>query len=175
MRRTLVKATAILVACLAIACGAAYAYLRRSLPEIDGQTSVGGLSASIDIIRDADAIPHIFASNEPDALFGLGYVHAQDRLWQMEFQRRIGHGTPLGDLRRGRRPAGSLSSHGRIRTCRAVGLGPDAGRGEGAGERVRRGRECIHLDASRQRGFRPNSRSSASNPSHGRASTLSSG
>src|SRR4029453_758077 len=42
--------------------------------------------------RDADAIPHIFAANVPDALFGLGYVHAQDRLWQMEFQRRVGHG-----------------------------------------------------------------------------------
>ncbi len=51
-----------------------------------------GLSASIDIVRDADAIPHIFAATVPDALFGLGYVHAQDRLWQMEFQRRIGHG-----------------------------------------------------------------------------------
>jgi penicillin G amidase len=43
-------------------------------------------------VRDADAIPHIFASAKHDALFGLGYVHAQDRLWQMEFQRRIGHG-----------------------------------------------------------------------------------
>ena len=87
-----VKAMATLVACLAIACAAAYAYLRRSLPEIDGQASVSGLSSSIDIIRDADAIPHIFASNVSDALFGLGYVHAQDRLWQMELQRRVGHG-----------------------------------------------------------------------------------
>ena len=43
-------------------------------------------------MRDADAIPHVFATTKPDALFGLGYVHAQDRLWQMEFQRRIGHG-----------------------------------------------------------------------------------
>ena len=54
--------------------------------------TVAGLSAPIDIIRDADAIPHIFAANKLDGLFGLGYVHAQDRLWQMEFQRRIGHG-----------------------------------------------------------------------------------
>ena len=46
----------------------------------------------MEIVRDADAIPHIFASAKLDALFGLGYVHAQDRLWQMEFQRRIGHG-----------------------------------------------------------------------------------
>ena len=88
----LMKAIAIFVACLAIACGAAYTYLRQSLPEFDGQLSASGLSSSIDIVRDADAIPHIFASNVPDALFGLGYAHAQDRLWQMEFQRRIGHG-----------------------------------------------------------------------------------
>jgi penicillin amidase len=92
MRGWLVKAIAIFVACLAIAYGATYGYLRRSLPEIDGQPSVSGLSSSIDIIRDADAIPHIFASTVPDALFGLGYVHAQDRLWQIEFQRRVGHG-----------------------------------------------------------------------------------
>ena len=92
MRRWLVKAAAVLAVCLAIAGVAVYAYLRRSLPDIDGQVSVNGLSSSIDIVRDADAIPHIFASTVPDALFGLGYVHAQDRLWQMEFQRRIGHG-----------------------------------------------------------------------------------
>ena len=69
-----------------------YLYLRRSLPQIDGTATVAGLTAPIDIIRDADAIPHVFAANKADALFGLGYVHAQDRLWQMELQRRIGHG-----------------------------------------------------------------------------------
>ena len=60
--------------------------------QIDGTLAVAGLSAPVDIVRDADAIPHIFAATKLDALFGLGYVHAQDRLWQMEFQRRIGHG-----------------------------------------------------------------------------------
>ena len=66
--------------------------MRRSLPTIHGTTTVPGISAPIDIIRDADAIPHIFATTKADALFGLGYAHAQDRLWQMEFQRRIGYG-----------------------------------------------------------------------------------
>ncbi len=70
----------------------AYLYLRRSLPVMSGTETVAGLSAAVDIVRDADAIPHIFAKTKADALFGLGYVHAQDRLWQMEFQRRIGHG-----------------------------------------------------------------------------------
>src|SRR5437764_1289880 len=92
MRRRLVKAIAITAACVAIGSAAAYAYLDRSLPQIDGQLTVTGLSSPIDIIRDADAIPHIFAANAAEALFGLGYVHAQDRLWQMEFQRHVGHG-----------------------------------------------------------------------------------
>src|SRR5437773_11163407 len=92
MRRVLLKTVAAVVVLIAIAAAAAYVYLRRSLPQIAGTATVAGISAPIDIIRDADAIPHIFAVNKADALFGLGYVHAQDRLWQMELQRRIGHG-----------------------------------------------------------------------------------
>jgi penicillin G amidase len=91
MRATL---KAIAAVSIFIICAAAGAYLlaRRSLPVVNGTIEVAGLSAPVDIIRDADAIPHIFAATRHDALFGLGYVHAQDRLWQMEFQRRIGHG-----------------------------------------------------------------------------------
>src|SRR4051794_18162800 len=91
MRATL---KAIAAVSIFIVCAAAGAYLlaRRSLPVVNGTIEVAGLSAPVDIIRDADAIPHIFASTRRDGLFGLGYVHAQDRLWQMEFQRRVGHG-----------------------------------------------------------------------------------
>src|SRR5437667_9323968 len=92
MRRVLLKAAAAIVAILIAASAGIYLFLRRSLPVIDGDVSVSGLSAPVEIVRDRDAVPHIFASNKLDALFGLGYVHAQDRLWQMEFQRRIGHG-----------------------------------------------------------------------------------
>jgi penicillin amidase len=92
MSRLLLKAIAALVLILGILAAGACAYLRRSLPQIDGTTKVAGLSAPIEIIRDADAIPHIVAATRLDGLFGLGYAHAQDRLWQMEFQRRIGHG-----------------------------------------------------------------------------------
>jgi penicillin amidase len=81
-----------LVLLLALAAAGGYHYLRRSLPQVDGTVSVTGLTAAVEIVRDADAIPHIIAANKLDGLFGLGYAHAQDRLWQMEFQRRIGHG-----------------------------------------------------------------------------------
>src|SRR6266516_1837006 len=92
MRRFVLRALAVIAALVTIAVIGTYLSMRRSLPMVDGTTSVTGISAPIDIVRDADAIPHIFAATKADALFGLGYVHAQDRLWQMEFQRRIGFG-----------------------------------------------------------------------------------
>ena len=92
MRRALLFVLGgLLVLVLGTAVGA-YVYLRQSLPAFDGTIEVRGSSGPIDIVRDADAIPHIYAGTKLDALFGLGYVHAQDRLWQMEFQRRIGFG-----------------------------------------------------------------------------------
>src|SRR6476660_8911292 len=92
MRRMLIRLMAVLLLLAIVAAGAGYLYLRQSLPQMSGEIAVAGVSGPVDIVRDADAIPHIFASTKADALFGLGYVHAQDRLWQMEFQRRIGHG-----------------------------------------------------------------------------------
>lgn len=59
---------------------------------MNGTIGVAGIGAPVEIVRDAGAVPHIFASTRLDAFYGLGYVHAQDRLWQMEFQRRIGFG-----------------------------------------------------------------------------------
>jgi penicillin amidase len=71
---------------------AAYFWFRLSLPRWSGQLAAPGLSAPLEIIRDSDGIPHIYAAAKTDAYFGLGYVHAQDRLWQMDFQRRVGRG-----------------------------------------------------------------------------------
>ncbi|WP_394831235.1 penicillin acylase family protein [Pendulispora rubella] len=68
-------------------------YAARSLPQVDGEVTLAGMSAPIEIVRDASAVPHIYAATERDAYFGLGYVHAQDRLWQMELGRRLGSGT----------------------------------------------------------------------------------
>ena len=90
--RLFVRALAVVVLFAAVGAAGGVLYLWRSLPVVNGTDVVAGASARIDVIRDADAIPHIFAATKADAFFGLGYVHAQDRLWQMEFQRRIGHG-----------------------------------------------------------------------------------
>jgi penicillin amidase len=81
---------AALIAVVAAAGG--YAYLRRSLPQHSGEIVVDGLSAPVRIVRDLHSIPHIFAKTRNDAHFALGFVHAQDRLWQMEMNRRIAAG-----------------------------------------------------------------------------------
>jgi len=80
-----------LLALLSLAC-AAYFVLRLSLPRIEGEIAVAGLSRPVQILRDAYGIPHIFAESLEDAHFALGYVHAQDRLWQMEMNRRVAAG-----------------------------------------------------------------------------------
>jgi len=64
----------------------------RALPDFDGDVALRGLSAPVEVIRDANAVPHIYAASDPDAAFALGYAHAQDRLWQMELVRRVVQG-----------------------------------------------------------------------------------
>lgn len=72
--------------------GILYLTFRMSLPTVNGQIKLKGLQKKITIIRDKSYIPHILAETDLDAYWGLGYVHAQDRLWQMEFQRLSGQG-----------------------------------------------------------------------------------
>lgn len=67
-------------------------YLRGSLPQSSGEIVVSGAGAQVRITRDRYGVPHIEAQSLDDALFGLGFVHAQDRLWQMELTRRIVQG-----------------------------------------------------------------------------------
>ena len=64
-------------------------WFARSVPSYEGTVEVTGSSAPVRILRDSHAVPHIVAESFADAAFGLGYVHAQDRLWQMELSRRF--------------------------------------------------------------------------------------
>jgi penicillin amidase len=66
--------------------------IRRPFPTTDGTISLSGIENSIDIVRDTDGVPHIYAETATDMYFAQGYVHAQDRFWQMEFWRRLGAG-----------------------------------------------------------------------------------
>ncbi len=71
---------------------AGYAFMRRSFPQVQGDLDVAGLQARVEIRRDQWGVPHIYAQNEHDLFFAQGYVHAQDRLWQMDFNRRVAAG-----------------------------------------------------------------------------------
>ncbi|MGE0258616.1 MAG: penicillin acylase family protein [Alphaproteobacteria bacterium] len=77
---------------LLVAVGGFYLYLRSSLPQVEGRITVQGLGAPVTIARDADGVPLIAARDDADAAFGLGFAHAQDRLFQMETMRRYGAG-----------------------------------------------------------------------------------
>ncbi len=67
-------------------------YRSASQPQLSGTLQLAGLAAQVDIVRDSEGIPHIYAKSNEDAYFALGFVHAQDRLWQMEMNRRIAAG-----------------------------------------------------------------------------------
>jgi len=64
----------------------------RSLPDYDVTREARGISAPLEIVRDHANVPHIFGETDPDVFFGLGYAHAQDRLWQMIMLRRTAQG-----------------------------------------------------------------------------------
>jgi len=76
----------------ALLLAASYLYLRQSLPQTGGEVRLAGLRAPAEVLRDRYGIPHIYAASAEDASFALGFVHAQDRLWQMEMSRRIAAG-----------------------------------------------------------------------------------
>ena len=72
--------------------GAGWLWLRTSLPKLDGTLALPGLDAPVEIVRDANAIPHVYAETDHDLFMAVGFVHAQDRLWQMHLQRSIAAG-----------------------------------------------------------------------------------
>jgi penicillin G amidase len=68
------------------------ALARNALAQIDGRVTAPGLRDSVTIMRDAAGVPHIYASNMDDLFHAQGWVHAQDRLWQMDMYRRTYEG-----------------------------------------------------------------------------------
>ena len=82
-----------LLALIILALLTAVVVIRRPFPKTKGTISLTGLEAPVEVYRDEYGVPHIYASNTHDLFMAQGFVHAQDRFWQMEFSRRIGNGT----------------------------------------------------------------------------------
>jgi penicillin G amidase len=90
LARVLITILSVIVV-IAILLGAFGVYLtRRSFPKTSGEVKLDGLNSQVDIYRDSFGIPHTYAKTSHDLFFAQGYVHAQDRFWQMDFWRHIG-------------------------------------------------------------------------------------
>ncbi|AZV78196.1 penicillin acylase family protein [Parasedimentitalea marina] len=93
--RWLMRVAAALILMLVLGTGLIYFLASQSLPEYDKDIALPGVSAPVEIVRDNANVPHIFGSfgaSDEDVFFGLGYAHAQDRLWQMTVLRRTVQG-----------------------------------------------------------------------------------
>ncbi len=89
---TLLRLFFALVVLALVAVAAAYFYLLQSLPREEGEIRLSELGRPVEVLRDSFGIPHISAASLDDAIYALGFVHAQDRLWQMEVSRRTAAG-----------------------------------------------------------------------------------
>ena len=88
MRRWLLRLAASLVVAVVIMAGLAWLTLQASLPMIDGELSAAGLSAGATVERDSEGIPTITAGSREDLAYATGFVHGQDRFFQMDLIRR---------------------------------------------------------------------------------------
>ncbi|HXQ35528.1 MAG TPA: penicillin acylase family protein, partial [Anaerolineales bacterium] len=103
MSKTILKRVGLglLIVLLLLGTGGAYyfkSYLPntvapKSFPQVDGEMQLEGLDGAVDIYRDNIGVPHIYATTAHDLFFAQGFVHAQDRFWQMDFWRHVGSGT----------------------------------------------------------------------------------
>ena len=78
----------VLLALLGLAGG--YILLPNTVPSPSGTMAIAGLAQPVEVVRDREGVPHIFSKTIDDLYMALGFIHAQDRLWQMELQRRTG-------------------------------------------------------------------------------------
>ncbi len=90
-RWLLMGAGALVVALVIVVAGAYWWFGLRPIPPTKGTLKVAGLSAPVTVLRDTWGVPQIFAQSADDLFLAQGYIQAGDRLWQMEFQRRVGH------------------------------------------------------------------------------------
>ena len=90
--RWLVRLTTGLILLAIGAIGLIYFLASQSLPDYNQTVEVKGISAQVEIVRNTANVPHILGQSDPDVFFGLGYAHAQDRLWQMTVLRRTVQG-----------------------------------------------------------------------------------
>ncbi|MFK0313043.1 penicillin acylase family protein [Pseudomonas sp. NPDC090233] len=114
------RSLTLLALVVAVAAGAGYWYVHGKLPQRDGEVAMAGLQAPVSVRYDARGVPHLQAQNEADLYRALGYVHAQDRLFQMEIMRRLARGELAEVLGEKLLPTDTLFRNLRIRDQAAL-------------------------------------------------------
>jgi len=107
--------------------------LRRPLPQVSGTRQVPGLTAEVTVIRDGQGVPHLYAESDADLFAAQGWVHAQDRFFEMDLRRRVASGRLselLGDERRARESDTLMRTLGLRRVAEAEWELLDAGHRE---------------------------------------------
>ncbi|MEP7766037.1 penicillin acylase family protein [Sanguibacter sp. 25GB23B1] len=92
LRRSLAGVAAVVVLALIAAVVAVVVVTRQPLPRTSGETTVPGLGEDVRVVRDAQGIPHIYASTSADLFMAQGYVQAQDRFFEMDYRRHVTSG-----------------------------------------------------------------------------------
>lgn len=90
--RWLIRLAATLLIISVVVVSLIYWLASRSLPDYNAEIEVPNLERPVEIVRDNANVPHIFGAQDEDVFFGLGFAHAQDRLWQMTTLRRTAQG-----------------------------------------------------------------------------------
>ena len=93
LRRVLVGLAALVVLALVAVAVVGVSFVRRPFPQVDGEVAIAGLGAKVSVVRDASGVPHLFGDSILDLAKAQGYVHAQDRFFEMDLRRRTASGT----------------------------------------------------------------------------------
>ena len=90
--KTVKKIILVFISVIILIAVALFTYLQTTKPKYEGKENLANISKPTTVYFDEYGVPHIYADTQKDAMTTLGYVHAQDRLWQMELMRRIAPG-----------------------------------------------------------------------------------
>ena len=137
--RWALRAVGLVLLLVLLAAGWVRIQLGRSLPLLDGERQVAGLSATVTITRDALGVPTVSGATRQDVARALGFVHAQDRFFQMDLARRRSAGETLGADRGGHPEARRADARAGIPSARAAGHRAGDRRGARAHGRLRGG------------------------------------
>ncbi|MGM0385372.1 MAG: penicillin acylase family protein [Actinomycetota bacterium] len=101
IRRAVVALAVFLVVVLVVGTGLAIWVLRRPLPATEGTLTIAALGAPVTVTRDERGVPHLWAESDRDLFLAQGFVHAQDRFFEMDYRRHVASGRLselLGDV-----------------------------------------------------------------------------